>query len=506
MTQFAMKFHAISLTAAATFALIAGSLSCDAAEVVRYSDFGAKGDGKTDDFDALVKAHEHANEKGLPVVADDGATYYIGGAAKTAVIMTDTHFGEAKFIIDDTELEDARKQVFEVRSDQKPIRIRDIETLEKGQERISTPLPGPCLVTVINNDKMQFIRRGNNQNKGKAQRDSFLVNRRGEVDPNTPIIWDFKNITKMEALPLDETPLIVKGGKFTTIAPSKVSTAYHARGISITRSNVVVEGMEHRITGEGKDGPPYRGFIGISECANVQIRDSIFSGHKTYHKIGNAGKRVAMGSYDLSLNGALNVALINCTQFNDINDRTYWGIMGTNFCKNILLDGCKLSRFDAHMGVTNATIKNSTLGYMGIRLTGFGTFTAENTTVKARSFISLRSDYGSTWNGEVIIRDCKLEGGSTLIDGSNDGQHDFGYTTYLPRRVVIDGFHFTGKQAPVVFSNINPRLKNASYKMAHPQVITEQVAYRNVKADSGKALRLSDNKFMFRDVKVHEGK
>jgi len=35
--------------------------------VVRYSDFGAKGDGKTDDIDAIAAAHAFANQHGIPV-------------------------------------------------------------------------------------------------------------------------------------------------------------------------------------------------------------------------------------------------------------------------------------------------------------------------------------------------------------------------------------------------------------------------------------------------------
>jgi len=68
--------------------------------LVRYSDFGAKGDGKTDDIDAIAAAHAFANLKGLLVKADEGATYYIGGKDRTAVIRTDTDFGTAAFIID----------------------------------------------------------------------------------------------------------------------------------------------------------------------------------------------------------------------------------------------------------------------------------------------------------------------------------------------------------------------------------------------------------------------
>ena len=40
---------------------------------VTYEDFGAVGDGVTDDFAAIYKAHEYANENKLPVEGKAGA-------------------------------------------------------------------------------------------------------------------------------------------------------------------------------------------------------------------------------------------------------------------------------------------------------------------------------------------------------------------------------------------------------------------------------------------------
>ena len=37
-------------------------------------DFGAVGDGRTDDFSAIMKTHIQANAEGINVIADDGAT------------------------------------------------------------------------------------------------------------------------------------------------------------------------------------------------------------------------------------------------------------------------------------------------------------------------------------------------------------------------------------------------------------------------------------------------
>ena len=41
---------------------------------VTYEEFGAVGDGKTDDYAAICKAHSYANENGLPVKANGNAT------------------------------------------------------------------------------------------------------------------------------------------------------------------------------------------------------------------------------------------------------------------------------------------------------------------------------------------------------------------------------------------------------------------------------------------------
>ena len=46
----------------------------EAKKFVTYEEFGAVGDGKTDDIDAIVAAHEYANANLLPVKASDDAT------------------------------------------------------------------------------------------------------------------------------------------------------------------------------------------------------------------------------------------------------------------------------------------------------------------------------------------------------------------------------------------------------------------------------------------------
>ncbi len=483
--------------------------------LVRYSDFGAKGDGKTDDMDAIAAAHAVANQHGLPVKAGEGATYYISGKNRTAVIRTNTDFGTAAFIIDDTDVESRTAHVFLVSSSQQPFKLEGISSLKRDQEKIDVPLPGTCIITVTNSNVKRYIRYGPNQNNGSSQTDIFIVDKSGNVDMDAPIIWDFDQITDITALPIDETTLTISGGRFTTIANRAESKyTYYSRGFGIRRSNVLVDGLEHRVTGEGDHGAPYGGFLNIGDCSYVTVQNTLLTGRKMYQTIGAAGVTVSMGSYDLSVNRALNISFVNCSQTNDINDSRYWGILGSNFCKNLVYDNCTFSRFDAHMGVANATIRNSTLGHQGINAIGSGTFTVENSTIYGRSLINLRSDYGSTWQGEFIIRDCVFvpAGGrptsASLIGGSYSGQHDFGYTCYMPERITIenlridDSKHPADYKGPAIFSNFNPRMTDDTYVEKFPYVITREVILRNVTTTSGKDLRLSDNPYMFRDVKV----
>lgn len=482
---------------------------------VQYGDFGAVGDGKSDDVDAIVATHTFANKHGLMVKAGEGATYYIGERSMTVDIQTNTDFGNAAFIIDDTDVENRNTPVFSIHSSQELFSVDNIRSLRKGQDKIDVSLPHSCIVTVTDSNVKRYIRYGPNQNNGSSQTDIFIVDKEGNVDKNTPIIWDFDQITEISFLPMDEKVLTISGGRFTTIANREESKyRYYSRGMMIRRSNVIIDGLEHRVTGEGGTGAPYGGFININNCANVIVRNTILTGRKVYQTIGAAGVPVSMGSYDISVNRASNITFENCSQTNDIHDRSYWGILGSNYCKNLVYDNCTFSRFDAHMGVANATIRNSTLGHQGINAIGSGVFTIENSTIHSGSLVNLRSDYGSTWQGEFIIRNCVFvptgvgRGNVSLIGGSNSGQHDFGYTCYMPERItienlkIIDANHSQDYNGAVIFSNFNRQMIDDSYVEKFPYIITKEVILKDIKTESGKPLRISDNIYMFRNVMI----
>lgn len=473
------------------------------ADYVTYEDFGAVGDGETDDFEAIVKTHEYANANGLSVFANETATYYIGGADMTACIMTDTDWSTARFIIDDTQVENRSAWVFNVAPSQSAVSITDkVSPLKIDADNIGTSLDCKSLVVLTDSNVKRYIRKGANQNSGSNQTDVILVDEDGNVSPDTPLIWDFDAITCATAYPVDAEKLNVKGGRFTTVANNAASEYnYYARGILVRRSNTVIDGIYHDIINEGKTGAPYSAFMSLSCCADVTVKNSTFTGHKKYVTTGSAGTNVTMGTYDLGAATAVNAKFINCNQTNDITDIDYWGIAGTNYCKNLVYDGCALSRFDAHQGVLNATVKNSVLGHHGIKLIGSGTALIENTTVLAEDFVDLRSDYGSTWNGEMIIRNCRFYPtgiSSHIIKAENSEDHNFGYTCYLPRKVEVDGFYVHRIGNSYLFGKVNPKHNSDSYNAEYPVVSPQEITVNNFSNLFFGNLSVSKNKAIFK--------
>ena len=485
--------------------------------VINYSDLGAIGDGVSDDAIFIKATHEVANHYGFDVKADDDALYNITGKKVSAIISTNTDFGDATFIIDDTNVDDYTSSIFEVRSKKPSFKINHIKSIKKGQKKINIKINEAALVKVIDNNVRMYIRYGLNQNNGKEQTDIFLIDKNGNVNENTPIIWDFKNISEMNLFLIDQEKLEIQGGKFITIANQveEENHPYYSRNILVNRSNVEINNLKHFVKGEGNHGTPYQGFISIKNASNVKIKNCLLTGHKTYQKIGNAGKLVSRGSYDLSVISSNNVLFKNCRQTNDINNETYWGIFGSNYCKNLFFENCTLSRFDAHMGVYNATIRNSTLGYMGIKLIGFGKFLVEDSTIGGENLVSLRQDYGSTWNGDFKIKNCVFIPSKTksstlsLFSGKNSGLHDFGYTCYMPNKIEIDQLlikdsHLKDYDSLFIFSDFNSKMKNENFEELYPYIKTKIIKINGLNIESKKKLEISKNSFMFKDLKIEK--
>lgn len=459
---------------------------------VRYSDFEAVGDGVTDDFNAMKAAHEYANEGGQTVYADEGATYYIGNnGASRIVIKTDTVWTGATIIIDDDSIgpyDDAKSTpVFQVSSNFPSITLSPgtglpFYSLSAGQKTVDYKPGFNALIIVKNAKHESFIRHPGYDGTGEAQQELFLIDEEGNVDPSTPICWDYTEITHLEIHKTDDIPITILGGHIISNVRvprehTKEDYSYYARGLLVMRSNVTVKGLTHTLQNEPITGSvAYGAFLSARNANNVTFEDCMLQAHRVIEDV-----EVRNGSYDTGAYMSNKITWLRCKQINyathnrtgefltsvyDENGKIIgtavpavaltgcWGIMGSNYCKNLTYDSSILSRFDAHCGVHNAKIINSEVTM--INLIGSGVFELINSKVNndISAMISLRTDYGSTWRGDLIIKNTHFNSARdtvTLI-GASWYNHNYGYKCYMPENIVLENLTFENATKVNIFT------------------------------------------------------
>lgn len=244
-----------------------------------YKDFGAVGDGKTNDIDAIRNAHNYANEYGHTVIADVGAKYYIGKTSDTVIIRTDTRWGRAAFIIDDRALayEEAKLSIFTVESDFNPLSI-DSDAIEainssgglaRGSEKIELSLGYSAILIIAS----------------ETATESILVDGDGYIINGHALSSDFKEVKTITVIRADDTEITVDGGRFITYSNQTKGAEPFVRNIKVNRSNTIVRNITYEIEYEPKKetgASPYLAFIEIVNAYNVSVSDFTFSARKEY--------------------------------------------------------------------------------------------------------------------------------------------------------------------------------------------------------------------------------
>ena len=516
-------------------------------KVVYYSEFGAVGDGVAEDFPAIVKCHEYANANGCTVKADPGAVYYIRETGEPAIILTDVDWGDATFILDDAKIPVSSPSrtcgIFRILREH-PVRkfekdsdvVRAIN--EKGGLKADDftnvgYAPGyPCLLIIHDTENGAYNRWGcHATGTPNPQRELVIVDAEGNVDPETRLLLDYKSVTAIEEYRIDDSPLTVQNGKFITKAncAPPVYTAY-SRGIRIERSNVTLRGIVHEVTEEGPLGAPYSAFVGHYAANNVRLEELSLQSHKSYkdYEYDENGKVVkihsVMGSYDIGGSFGNNIVYYKCIQTNfykyeekniTYNENERWGIMGSNYNKNITFDSSVLSRFDAHAGIYNVVIKNTKISY--IKLIGGGKAVIENSTVIAPEglaipLIELRPDYGSTWRGEIIIKDTEFINWThpnVYIIGGVWNNWAFGYNSSLPSITLdnlkidkpTDRIYVYPKFVADTSVKIDEPVLDGGKENLNPMFISPTLTVKN--NNGGYKITPSENPYIASKIKMH---
>lgn len=451
-----------------------------------YTDpeFGAKGNGVADDFFAIKSAHDYANEWGHNIkVSKSSYTFYIKNTinpqdkCETIVVKTSTDWNGSKIIIDDAELSHQGRPrqtpIFTVSPDLVSYDAKDKFAWVTNDNHLTPEItnigwaPGVEGLLILESDERKlYIRYGSNQDNGQNQQEIIMVDKDGNIFSDTPIMWDYSRITGAKFVPTDERAIKVGNAKietYTNQGPSVYS--YFARNIVIKRSHTTIYGIEHWYSGEGPTGCPYNGINTFEEAAYLTTENCRYEDPPSYVTDEATGGSASMGSYAYTAKKCYNIWWKGVTQSNNHDENGVTiscPLMGTNYCKNLGYDGCDVGSFDAHCGLYNVTIKNTSI--TTVNLIGDGLAYFENVTFHAglvSGCITHRDDYGASFKGEIVIKNCIIDAhNKTEVGLINTGNyiydHNFGYTCYLPKKVTIDGLTMVNGKADV---HVFPRLE-----------------------------------------------
>ena len=402
---------------------------------------------------------------GVNLIIDDDAICNAGGCTcvnALGVARKHAYNSQSIFVLDEYGIEDYSVNL-----------ASKIGSLAAGATNIGFAPGRKMLIHLTDSNKKIYLRYGSNASNGASITEVILVDEFGNIDPSTPVQWDYATVTSAKAYATDTDPIKVSGlnnGEINATFESYVNNSMSisiphyvscGRNITLNRSNATIEGIERFFTEEAANSHVTNKrfaytFIVASLCSHPTIKDMIVMNHNS--QSGESG--TSQGSYEFSGGNANAVSWINCVtknMFSSSKDGStvqaypiYRGLFGTNHIRNMYLKDCYLNSFDAHTGAYNVTLEDTTVEHMNF--IGGGDIKVKNVTVYCSSqgmAFNLRTDYGSTWKGNLYVDGLTIKYASTgsskpsvitVLKGSYENQY-WGFDTYMPQEVVINNFH-----------------------------------------------------------------
>ncbi|MBE6644313.1 MAG: hypothetical protein E7612_02915 [Ruminococcaceae bacterium] len=523
---------------------------------VTYEDFGAVGDGVTDDFLAIYKTHEYANEHKLSVKGTPGKTYYIFETrlngekeASYVTVKTNVDWCGAHFIIDDTPIslmednpyrELARKNIFIVmpEDEHKKTVIDDPDELARiNREGINTKTKyinlgidwnGPVMIIPYSEGHKVFRRRGYSQFAGEPMHEIIVLESDGKVSEETPIMFDYAGIDYIDVYRLDPSSAItIENGVFTTresrvnhkiLQPDGTYTfagRYIARGTKVARSYTTVKNIEHRLEGwttllervdENREGSPYAGFFRAEYANRITYKDCIMPGRFSYGVRANGHSSYNFGA--LCVN---KIVLDGCVQPNfwvSVDPETYEMKDATVFDKSCTGNARPASK-DVIAGMGYVDVKGVTKPI----LWGIGGTNYCKNMEYLNSTLTRFDAHAGLYHGKIIncnISGMELTGVGNFILEDSDW---YPYTANTPLLYLRSdyGYHWDGDiliKNTKAFMYDDSKLNIAhyyynnwyfGYTCAFPNITIDNLAYYNAKTwerrDAGYGAKL----FLFRE-------
>lgn len=414
---------------------------------VNYKLFGARGDGSQDDGVQIKAAHAYANHFHIPVINLTGEFWL--KETNQIVIRTDVQWGNTVFHFDE-KYNSKSNYRFEVLSRQPAAAIqldpeqkkKFLEQLKPGVQVIPelAPYRNSLVIVADKDDRIGYRAGAKYKDQSWAREELFYVEEHGRILGD--IAWSFKGYSSLMAYPAEDSYLVIEGGSFRLSgdSPGVNYDGYKKNGFSIRRSRTQIRnqwvGLEPARQDVARD--PRTGFYSFNQVFDVTLENVRLIPYEQ-DRSGTA-LDVPAGTYGISAARMLNGTFRNVTAE---GGPIHWGVFGTNLNKNFRIENCRLNRVDVHFHCWNLYIRDSSIGYRGISVTGGGDLFIENTTCYNRSFINFRRDFGAKWDGHIRLRNCRLlpssPGDCALLD-FNPADFDYKYPIGFGRSIRVEDF------------------------------------------------------------------
>lgn len=407
----------------------------DVINVLDYRKYVDNGDWSK----ALQKAHDEANRYNKTVVYPRGE-YYLNEPLGIQ-IKTDVDFSQATIKINENNLS-KNLPFFKVVSNYNKINLIDNidrDTFIKEWKKTSTSIPSlktyeNHFVVIEDKNDIAIKRISSNgivNNSSYYKKDFAYIDKNGKL-LNKPM-FNFNNITSITAYPVDK-PINIKGGTVDFVGGTN-KDEYCLSFMTVQRSNTTIDGFNFVKTDDVHSTSPITGSIYVSKCFNINIKNVSSFSRKYY----------SSGTYIFNANTVENLTFEGIYT-NKKSDE--WSSHTSNYIKNMVINNSEMDRIDTHFMVQDITVKNTTLNNKGVAVNGQGKLIIENCNFKnTSSILDIRGDYGSSWDGDIIMRNINILNPTsvTILKPDIDPkytQNDFGFNpVYYGNNILLENIN-----------------------------------------------------------------
>ncbi|AHN84664.1 tail fiber protein (endogenous virus) [Gutovirus Vc1] len=379
----------------ATGSTTSRSLSDRFADVVRVADFEL---GATSDYEAIKRAHDYANIVQRPVEYER-RTYTIDRIPESIRVLSDVNFNNATLRF----VEGAKGKISLYSIDTLlPERVMPASTVSVIQsslyeDAVNIPSLAATSYTnsylLIENDELLAHRQGYTTDFYKT--DPVILLENGNM--TAPLLCDHRtgNLTITEK-PLESTWLTF--GKLT-VKLDYTTDVDGAQLVVTRRHSTLFHNIRFENIGTELANP-------TSLIAALEVAYTMF-----YNVDGDQGGVDSGAGYMFSYQKCID------THFDKCGAGGGWGVTNSNWQKNTIITLCDLNRFDAHFGIGDVTISDSSFYGYGAQLAfGRGNFTCnrvtfnqtEGSNINGFRALQFRADTGLGYKGKINMNDCVL--------------------------------------------------------------------------------------------------